>query len=108
MNAAVEYEPVAVVTFTPEEVELIETLAARHYDAECRAAVAPGGFLYRCGMFRDCVLSFRQVDTLAKTLEMSPLVVGPLWDLRVGTRRVLREMRTAPPNKTIDFDSEGQ
>lgn len=89
---AIRYEPRAEITFLPEEAALVLSMTQAHYDGECRKAASPGGFLYRLRTVPQASLTFRQVDTLAKILEMPPPESGPIWHLRATTRRILNEM----------------
>lgn len=85
--AAITYKPSALVTFTKAEVEFMLTCSQTHYDFECRQASSEliphdrnrKGFLIG---IRNCIestseeyehrLTFRQIDTLAKIIEMPP------------------------------------
>jgi len=84
---AIHYTPSAYVTFTRADVEFMLVCAETHYDAECREAgkgmVPHDG--NRPGFLRgisNCIatvgehyqhrLTFRQIDTLAKIIEVPP------------------------------------
>lgn len=102
-HVATTFTPSAYVTFTDEEVELLIKCATNHYDGVCKDAAKeePMGMLIR---IRNCAntagfnyehrLSFRDLDTMAKILEISgyfrPKVSEKLWmDLQTQIKAAL-------------------
>lgn len=69
------FRPIAEVTFTQEELDLMCECSRHHYDDVCQQASKLGGFLY--GMNhpnldnadRHHTLDFMEVDVLSKILE---------------------------------------
>ena len=70
------FRPVAEITFTQKELDLMCECSNKHYDGKCQQASRVGGFLY--GMnnpgfddndTRSHSLDFGKIDTLLKILE---------------------------------------
>lgn len=76
--SCITFKAACQLTFTKEEVELLMKLSASHYDAHCREVGQVGGFLFglnnRISILTDAVseptLSFREINTLCKILEI--------------------------------------
>lgn len=63
------------------ELELLIECSKAHYDRHCRSISEVGGFLYGMKNMLDIgeaerSCSFREIDTLCKCLEVSPLLYG--------------------------------
>lgn len=109
-HKAIRYTPSAVLKFSLIELKLMIKCSELHYDGVCREASAERishlgnrpGFLrgmYNCrknaGARWEHVLTFRELDTLAKILEQGHLVidnagVDRLVALQFGIRKALR------------------
>jgi hypothetical protein len=63
-----------------EELKLLGLLAVNHYDGHCKSVAKQGGFLYGMQNHQEFsngaphVLSFREIDTLCKILEMRSML----------------------------------
>jgi hypothetical protein len=103
LRKAIRYTPRAVVVFSLGELRLMLKASEKHYDAVCREASSERvshegnrpGFLrgmYNCrknaGPKWEHVLTFRELDTLAKILEQAHFLV----DTDTGRTR-LRSLR---------------
>lgn len=78
----IHFKPIANVTFSREELELLLDLSTNHYDGVCREFSNERSIGGRPGLIRGMMncerhdphylhqLTFRQLDTLAKILEM--------------------------------------
>ncbi len=104
---SISYTPKANVKFTQEEANLLVALSQVHYDGVCRDAGLPGGFLFGVGNYPQASLTFRQVDTIAKILEVLP----PWSDkdlaccLRLAVVGALNLMQETVPEKVVDESS---
>jgi hypothetical protein len=64
------YEPQIELRFSQAEIDLLRECAEHHYDGTCQAAARQGGLLYGCNPEAPNLLKFREVDLLAKIVEM--------------------------------------
>jgi hypothetical protein len=91
---SIYFSPTARVSFTAMELEFLMACSAHHYDGTCEDAGREGGFLFSLNSWAkhmdslDHTLTWRQVDTLCKILEM-PATAGELKEVELF-RRVLR------------------
>ena len=113
IHKATRYTPRAVIKFSMGELRLMLKCSEHHYDARCKEASAEHisyegnrpGFLrgmYNCrknaGTRWEHVLTFSELDTLAKILEQGHFHVdtevgkGRLAGLQFGIRRVLQSL----------------
>jgi len=69
---AIQIRPLAEVSFTAEEADVMVQCSGAHYDALCREASEPGHYLCYIKLSPDrChTLTCDQIDTLAKICEV--------------------------------------
>lgn len=80
------------------EFEFIKKCCERHYDYKIQSLVQVGGFLYGLTNRREwsnredkvCDLSFREIDLLLKSLEMSRELLS--YHISAAFRRICKEM----------------
>ena len=102
-NISFTYTPRLVTTFTKKEVEIMMLCSKHHYDVVCRMAssqLVQGkiGFLRgikntldNCGEEHEVTLDFRELDTLAKILEVSSMMNS--FSLIDSNNEIVRNLR---------------
>lgn len=99
----ISFTPKAHIIFTQDEIEHLCKCSAAHYDSACKAASQVGGFLY--GMSNHFsfspdspyALAWRELDTLAKILEVEPFVFTRPSSLRWLISQTLSTMQEVTP-----------
>ena len=105
--AEISFKPIAHVTFTSAEIRLMCECSRCHYDGVCKDASKVGGFLYGMSNAEENApghshsLTWRQLDTLAKILELGSMLelekAKTAFGLNLEIRRTFHTLSESTP-----------
>jgi len=108
---SITFKPSAALEFSEAEIDLMARCAAVHYDGHCKDTLKPGGVIATIkSMNETCPgrphhLKWREIDTLAKVLEVGQYIRdgAVALSLNVALRQVLTQLNdTTPEPKTYE------
>lgn len=106
----ISFKPHASLELSEAEVTLLAKCAAVHYDGVCKDTIQPGGIIFGIQNWsktcpgRPHDLKWREIDTLAKVLEVGTYAFGAdahegreAMALNVALRQVLHQLNDETP-----------